>query len=52
MELFNNFAYTLLLSAGKRGTTKIKMITSGFFHFIIAVIAELEDLRLSKNESA
>jgi len=52
MELFNNFAYTLLLSAGKRETTKIKMITSGFFYFIIAVIAELENIRISKNELA
>jgi len=51
MGLFNKFFHAALFRRKMRNNQQPKRVTMESFHFIIAEKAELEDLRLSRNES-
>jgi len=51
MELFNIFYSLCFFLKEKRNNQKPKRVLLECFHFIIVDEAELEDLKLSKNES-
>jgi len=51
MELFNIFNHSAPFRRKKTDNKQPKRLPQESFHFIIAEKAELEDLKLTKNES-